>query len=85
MKKKYTVYERSEQTAEIHTFISFIFKNTNGTIYRSRRQRTVDWYMSLREIISVTLNFASLTLQTQLVRGPIAGRSSSRVVRPSVC
>jgi len=30
-RKKYTVYERSEQTAEIHTLILFLFKNTNGT------------------------------------------------------
>jgi len=30
-RKKYTVYERLEQTAEIHTLISFLFKKTDGT------------------------------------------------------
>ena len=30
-KKKYTVYERLEQTAETHTLISSLFKNTDGT------------------------------------------------------
>ena len=30
-RQKYTVYERLEQIAEIHTLISFLFKSTDGT------------------------------------------------------
>jgi len=30
-RQKYTVYERLEQIAEIHTLVSFLVKNTDGT------------------------------------------------------
>jgi len=48
-REKYTVYERLEQIAEIHTLISFLFKSTDGTY-------TI-FFLSM--INSSTLNFFS--------------------------
>ena len=47
-KKKYIVSEILENTAEIHTFISFVFKNTDGT-------ETIYFFININSITHKTL------------------------------